>query len=362
MSRALIVGGGPAGAAAAITLTRGGMTPRLIERTSGEHDVVCGGFLGWDALAMLGRLGIDATALGARPITRLRLVAGRRQVEAGLPHAAAGLSRRTLDAALLKAAAATGVAIERGTAVRSADPERRTVRLQDGSEITCDALILATGKHELRGLARPLSHRRASLAVGLRAALPLSPTRTCALERTIELHLFDGGYAGLLLQEDGTSNLCLSVSQARLAEAGAPAALLAQLTSQLPVLAERIGTDFPTKLSTIAGVPYGWRAHTTRPGVFRIGDQGAVIASLAGDGIAMALAGGTDAAEALLASGPDAAAAWQASFYQKARRPLAVAEALRWGAERRLSRTALMTLLRTAPRLTAGAALITRIG
>lgn len=357
---ALIVGGGPAGAAAAITLARGGIAPRLIERTTGEHDTVCGGFLGWDALALLRRLGIEVSELGARPIARLRLIAGRRRIEAPLPYPAAGLSRRRLDAALLTAAGDAGALIRRGVAARSAGEHR--VRLHDGEEIACDALFLATGKHELRGLARPLSDRRASLAVGLRAALPSSPAREAALAGTIELHLFDGGYAGLLLQEDGTSNLCLSVSQDRLAKAGGPLPLLADLARSLPLLADRIGGDMPPDMHAIAGVPYGWRARDTAPGLFRIGDQAAVIASLAGDGIAMALAGGIGAAQALLARGPESAPAWQASFHRQTRRPLAVAEALRRSAERPLTRRSLMALLRAAPRLTAGAALLTRIG
>ncbi|RZK00807.1 MAG: oxidoreductase [Novosphingobium sp.] len=356
----LIVGGGPAGAAAAITLARGGHACRLIERTSGEHDVVCGGFLGWDALALLDRLGIDAASLGARPITRVRLIAGARRVEAALPHAAAGLSRRRLDAALLAAAEHNGVEVLRGTTVRSADPERRVVRLHDESELTCDALLLATGKHELRGVARPLADRRDSLAVGLRTALPPESARDAALADTIELHLFDQGYAGLLLQEDGTTNLCLSVSQRRLAEAGGPLPLLAELAGALPALAERLGRDLPAQVTAIAGVPYGWSADTTTAGLFRLGDQGAVIASLAGDGIAMALAGGIGGAEALLAEGPAGAQRWQGGFARRTGRQRALAEVFRHGAERPISRAALMALLRLAPRLIAPAALLTR--
>jgi flavin-dependent dehydrogenase len=359
---ALIVGGGPAGAAAAIALARGGMAVRLVERSAGPHDVVCGGFLGWDALAALRRLGLDAAALGARPIMRLRLVTGTRHAEAALPHPAAGLSRRRLDEALLAAAAEAGAEVRRGVAVRSADPATRIVRLQDGEQIACDALLLATGKHELRGLARPLADRRASLAIGLRAALPPSPARERALAGMIELHPFDDGYAGLLLQEDGSTNLCLSVSQRRLAAMGSPQALLAELARRLPTLAERIGPDWPAEIAAVAGVPYGWRAGGTMPGLFRIGDQGAVIASLAGDGIAIALASGRGAAEALLARGPDAAGDWQSRFRRRSRRPLAIAQALRFGAERPASRAALMALLRLAPRLGASAALLTRIG
>ncbi|HEX8513535.1 MAG TPA: FAD-dependent monooxygenase, partial [Allosphingosinicella sp.] len=71
---ALIVGGGPAGSAAAIALARAGVEAELVERTEGPHDTVCGGFLGWDSLAALDRLGLDPAALGARPIRRLRLI------------------------------------------------------------------------------------------------------------------------------------------------------------------------------------------------------------------------------------------------------------------------------------------------
>lgn len=349
----LIVGGGPAGAAAAIALARAGRPPELIERSAGPRDVVCGGFLGWDALAALERLGIDAAALGARPIERLRLVSGERALEAKLPRAAAGLSRRTLDAALLTAAERAGTRVARGRAVRAADGLQ--VRLDGGEEIEAGALILATGKHELRGLARPLGGWGEAPAAGLRALVPATP----GLEGTIELHLFDQGYAGLLVQEDGMANLCLSVSRRTLAAAGSPAALVAALVAQAPALGARIGA-VPESWEAVAGVPYGWRARDTAPGIYRIGDQAAVIASIAGGGIAVALASGRAAAEALLRA--EGASAFQRRFARRARLPVAVAEALRRAAERPRRRAALLEMLRTAPGLASLAARLTRIG
>lgn len=349
----LIVGGGAAGSAAAITLARAGRAPELIERSAGPRDVVCGGFLGWDALAALRRLGVDAASLGARPITRLRLVSGARIVEAALPRPAAGLSRRTLDEALLEAAARAGAGITRGRAARAS--EGRVVRLDDGEEIGAQALLLATGKHELRGLARPLDGRREAPAAGLRAAIPAAP----GLEGVIELHLFDGGYAGLLLQEDGNANLCLSVSRRRLADAGSPEALVTALAGEAPRLGDRIGA-VPGSWEAIAGVPYGWRASRTEHGLYRIGDQAAVIASLAGDGIAIALTSGIAAAEALLAG--EGAPAFQRRFAARARRPVAIAEALRHAAERPGRRAALLGLVAAFPGLLPIAARLTRIG
>lgn len=355
-TRALIAGGGPAGAAAAIALARAGAKPVLIERSPGPRDVVCGGFLGWDALAVLKRLGLDPAALGARPISRLRLVAGERVVETRLPKPAAGLARRVLDEALLAAAEAAGTRVERGRAIRAG--EGLGLRLDDGEEIEADALFLATGKHELRGLARALDGRREEPAAGLRCTLPA----TSALEGLIELHLFDEGYAGLLLQEDGSANLCLSVSRGRLASAGSAEALLREIAVEAPRLAERIGDARPDSWDAVAGVPYGWRAEKTEAGVFRIGDQAAVIASLAGDGIAIALTSGLAAAEAWRRTGPSAALAYQRDFASRARRPVAVAERLRAAAEHKRRRTGLILLLRALPMLAPFAARLTRIG
>ncbi len=357
---ALIVGGGPAGAAAAIALARAGAAPELIERSAGPRDVVCGGFLGWDALDALKRLGIDAASLGARPISRVRLVAGRRVVEAALPKAAAGLSRRTLDEALLAAAEAAGARVSRGRAVRAAEGPRR-VRLDDGEEIEADALFLATGKHELRGLARPLDGRREPAAAGIRTALPPSAALHETIGGVIELHLFDGGYAGLLLQEDGSANFCLSISRARLAAAGGPDSLLGALVRDAPILAERLGGG-SRAWDAVAGVPYGWRASGGEAGLFRLGDQAAVIASIAGDGVAIALASGLGAGEAWRRGGAEGAAAWQQSFAAEARRPVGVAEALRHAAERPGRRRALLGLVAAVPALLPLAARLTRIG
>lgn len=356
---ALIVGGGPAGTAAAIALARAGAAPELVERSAAPRDVVCGGFLGWDALAALRRLGLDPEALGAQPIHRLRLVAGDRVVEADLPRQAAGLSRRRLDAALMAAAGAAGAQLMRGRAARAG--AGRTVRLDDGEEIVAHAVFLATGKHELRGHARPSGGRAAPPAAGLRGAFSATPALERALGGWIELHLFDGGYAGLLLQEDRTVNLCLSVAPALLSGAGGIDPLLARLASSDPRLGERLGAGTPANWEAVAGIPYGWRARETEPGLFRIGDQGAVIASLAGDGIAIALASGLAAADAYRREGADGAEAYQRRFARRAARPLAIAEALRRSADQAGSRRALMRAAKV-PGLAALAARLTRIG
>lgn len=350
---ALIVGGGPAGSAAAITLATGGARALLIERSREPHPVVCGAFLGWDAVEALQRLGVDPWQLGARPIDRVRVIVGDRRIERRLPYRAAGLSRQRLDAALLARVAAAGGGVERGQAVRAVEPGG--AHLPDGATLTADALFVATGKHGMRGMQRGWAGRDGY--VGLRAESAYRRD----LEGVIELHLLDRGYAGILLQEDGRSNLCLSVASERLAEAAGIPLLMTAIAAEAPRLGEHLSTQ-PAEWQAVAGVPYGWRATGGEAGLFRLGDQAAVIASLAGDGIAIALASGRAGALAYLRGGAAAAPRFQRRFALRARRPLLVAEALRHAAERPTLASAMMAAPMRLPGSLRLAALLTRIG
>jgi flavin-dependent dehydrogenase len=308
--------------------------------------------MGWDAIGALDRLGLDVWALGARPIDRVRIIVGTSIVERRLPRRAAGLSRQTLDAALLERAIALGVDMRRGVAVRRIEGD--TAHMADGTMLAADAIFLATGKHALRGSLR--ERLPAETRLGLRTTLPAHPD----LAGVIELHLLDSGYAGLLVQDDGRINLALSITADRLAEAdGAPDRLLSMLAQEAPLLADRLGGE--GEWSAVAGVPYGWRARATTPGLFRLGDQAAVIASVVGDGIAIALASGRAAAQAWVAGGPAAAPAFQRAFATRAARPLALAEFARAVAERPRLAPPILAMLRI-PGMIAAAARLTRIG
>ncbi len=355
---ALIIGGGPAGSAAAIMLSRGGVAPELVERRTVPLDVVCGGFLGWDSLAALERLGLDIFALGARPITYLRLVNGKQNREVELPWRAASFSRRSLDAALLSLAISEGTIDQRGRSVREVNPATRVARIDSGEEVAAEALFLATGKYELRGLTRPANWTSKG-AVGLRTLLQ-GPITGKPLDGCIELHLFNGGYAGLLLQEDGNANLCLSVTKERFSVTKSPGALISALREEGPALGERIGSRGEREWQAIAGVPYGWRAQETERGLFRLGDQAAVISSLAGDGVAIAMQSGIAAARAFLKNGAGGAAAYQSAFARQARAPIGLAGLLRRAAERPTTRPVLMGLA-AFPGLASLAARFTRI-
>lgn len=347
---ALILGGGPAGTAAAIALARHGIAATILERTRETGDALCGGFLSWRTLAAVERLGIAPDALNPNVITRVRVCVGDRTAEAPLPAPARAVSRARLDTLMLARATALGIGIERGVAIRAL--EGRSVRLGDGASVTGDALLLATGKHDLRGAGRTAAPD-ADPVLGIRVRLPAAP----AIGDAIELHLFDGGYAGLAVQEDGNANFCMAVARSRLQAAGDPAALLRALARENPLLADRLDRlDPAAPIDAIANVPYGWRTATTVDDVYRLGDQAAVIPSLAGEGLGIAVASGVSAADAVARGVP--AVDYQRTFARHAARPLAAAGAIRAAAGRTagarllLAATPLPGLARLAARLT----------
>ena len=159
----------------------------------------------------------------------------------------------------------------------------------------------------MRGFGR--QRETADPALGLRLRITPSSTLARRISGRIELHLFDGGYAGIVMQEGGTANICLAVRKSLLARYDAdPRSLLTALASENPHFGLRLeGQWRDCKVDTIGAVPYGWTTSETRPGVFRLGDQCAVIPSLAGEGIDIAVASGIAAARAWLAGGPSAA-------------------------------------------------------
>jgi flavin-dependent dehydrogenase len=295
----VVVGGGVAGAATAAHLAGKGARVCLVERAPGPAHKVCGEFISVEARAMLDALGVDLA--DAVPLERVRLRSGGRTAEARLPFAALSLSRRLLDERLLACAAARGAEIRRGAAATRIEAGR--VMLADGSLLAAVAVVLATGKHDLRGAARPHGRR-----IGLKMHFERVPPE---LEGTVELRLFRGSYAGLEPVEGGRLNLCVAIERDRFF--GWPA-LLAALGMERAVAAWK-------RPLAVAAIPYGFLHRGAGP-AYRVGDQLAVIPSLAGDGIAIALHSARRIAAAILAgTGPaEAHAALAAELAPQLRR------------------------------------------
>ena len=303
MTAVAVIGGGLAGAGAATALALAGREVTLFERETGPHDKVCGGFLSFEAVESLRRLGVEPLGLGAAHIERLAVHVGRRAAcRLPLPFPALSLSRRVLDEALLQRAQVAGAQVRRGTRVAGVarEGEGWSVQTAEGL-VRASAVFLATGKRDLKGWKRPAG-LQADL-IGFRQHFALSPQGARDLAGAVELHLFPGGYAGLEPVEQGRANLCLAVRRSVFARLGGEwTALLDFIRDRCPALDTRLAGAVAqdARPAAIAAIPYGYVARA-QDGLWRLGDQAAVIPSFAGEGLSIALHSAERAAAHLIA-------------------------------------------------------------
>ncbi len=298
----LVIGGGPAGAMVALRLAEAGKQVMLVEKECTAHHKVCGEFLSHEAVEYLLHAGISARDLGAAPIRFLCLSAGRKTAEVQLPFRALSLSRHVLDEAALQRAADRGCELMRGTPVvrLNASGDTWTAFLDDGKSIRAQTVYLATGKHDLHGWSRGSGIQ--SDLVGFKLHWQLAPERTRELREWMELFLFPGGYGGLSLVEGEAANLCLVAQRLELRRQGSWQKLLSAAVStnrRLQHLLEGARELWHRPLA-IAPIPYGYLAERSC-GVWRVGDQAAVVPSFTGDGMSIALHSANLAAQMVLA-------------------------------------------------------------
>jgi geranylgeranyl reductase family protein len=117
----VVVGGGPAGAAAALAARAAGCSVLILDRATFPRDKVCGDGIAPEALDVLTDLGVDVAALtdGYPPVPRLRLRSpGGTTVERAMRRPARVVPRAVLDHRLLDAALDAGAGLRRQTVRR----------------------------------------------------------------------------------------------------------------------------------------------------------------------------------------------------------------------------------------------------
>lgn len=115
MDQVSILGGGPAGAAAAIAAIGEGSAVRVIEKSRFPRHKVCGEFFSPEIAAELETLGVWGAFLNAGPVRvrRMKLHFGTREKTCRLAEPAWGLSRYAFDALLLEQAQRLGAEVSR---------------------------------------------------------------------------------------------------------------------------------------------------------------------------------------------------------------------------------------------------------
>lgn len=358
----VIVGAGPAGTSAGLRLARSGARVALFERRKFPRHKLCGEFLSPECLPHFRVLGVETDIDDARPAriteTVFYTVGGRRMtVPSGWfgggasssdhPAAAIGISRREMDARLLKRAATIGVRVHEETRVtqliQTADGAIGGVRFEraDGSvgEARARVTIDATGRARVltRILARmaersavapfdpqPTPGRAHLVAfkahfVGARGlVIDKLPTHLEAADAghasRCEIYFYEGGYGGLNRVEGEVDNLCFIVRADAVRGAGGDGDRIMrdvvcrnERARGALAAAERV-----TEWTTTALESFGRRRPAPAPGLLAAGDAAAFIDPFTGSGMLMALEGGQIAAETIaawLAADSDAASA-----------------------------------------------------
>lgn len=300
-SDVLILGGGLAGAVAAAHLASRGVNVTLLEKEVGPHDKVCGEFLSAECALYLQEIGLKPQDFGARPLTRFCLTTRLFSVSRPLKDISWGWSRRSLDEACLRRAEALGARVFRGVLARGWERKNGLYEVASSQgPHQAPALFVATGKHDVPGHRR---QGREAQAVGFKTRLARFPFPDG--QDTIRLFFYPGGYAGFSGIEGGGANFCFIIDRKTCERfAGRWPDLLRELGRRnvtLRPLLDHILAESREPVAT-ANIPYGFlqKAEAADPEVYPLGDQFAVIPSLAGSGMAIALHTAREAARSYL--------------------------------------------------------------
>jgi flavin-dependent dehydrogenase len=348
---AVIVGGGPAGAGAAVHLAAAGARVLLAERERFPREKLCGEFISPECLEHFARLGV---------LTRMEQAGGARVSETvfyapsgrgvAVPSAwfggsdaggaALGLSRAEMDARLLARAREVGAVVVEEAALAGVvveDSRVRGVRLHTAEgvrEVRARVTLDATGRHRavVRRAARELmkegkrdgaradgertdAHVEGSAArtesMTARTEVVTERARLVAFKAHLdgargapgvcEIYFYPGGYGGLSPVEGGASNLCFIARARDVRAAGSDAArvvreVLMRNRRAALTLAE---ASARTRWLGVSVESFGRHEPAPFEGLLAVGDAAAFIDPFTGSGMLMALEGGELAARAV---------------------------------------------------------------
>lgn len=305
-----IIGGGPAGCAAALEARRRGLSVAIWDRDRFPRDKVCGEFLSAECLPWLERE-VPAALARATAITRCEFVSARGRAHAlPLSMAGRGLSRWSLDLALWQAAASAGVRAYENEPIRQVRQRKGrhiegaawelTSQLADGQRAR--AVIVACGRWwRLDGFPSPVWQARSNGAaawLGAKAHFHGVATRD-----VVEMYFFRGGYCGLAPVEDGLYNACCLVHESLLGDSRGRS--LADFAGWLRTLARHPALEARLRLATQASETLATapvrpaRRMAEHDGALLVGDAAGFLDPFTGDGISMAIHSGQLAAQRL---------------------------------------------------------------
>ena len=315
----LVIGAGPAGSAAALTLARAGVDVVLVDQHAFPRDKVCGDGLIPDAHNALRKLGVlDAVLAQARASSHVACI-GPRGGRVDVPGVLAVLPRKQLDDVLCRAAVAAGArmfAPVRFTAPIEQGADERVVvgaTLHQGDvtrQLRARWVLLATGAVPQALIAAGMSERHTPSGVALRGYVKNDAMVGKLDKLEIVWHrALSPGYGWIFPCRDGVFNIGVGIADSH--DQRKDGKLTKRELNLRQVMDDFTRIYAPardlmqggTLLGPMKGAPLRCTlegARYTRPGLMVVGEAAGSTYSFTGEGIGKALEIGIHAAEAVL--------------------------------------------------------------
>ncbi len=288
-----IIGGGLAGLAASIQLSRKGHSVILFEKEEYPFHKVCGEYISLESWNFLQSLGLLLQTMNLPLIDTLQLTAPNgKELITKLPLGGFGISRYLLDKSLADIAVASGVVLLQKTKVDDVKREDDSFVVPfSGRFIKAKVCCAAYGKRSNLDIKwkRPFlqqTNARLNNYVGIKYHI-----KTAWKENVIGLHNFENGYCGISKIEGDEYCLCYMTKAENLKTCGNDVAQMQErILSQNPHLKKifsiaEVMRDFPV---TISQISFSQKAKVEN-GVLMLGDAAGMITPLCGNGMSIAL-------------------------------------------------------------------------
>jgi len=220
---AVIIGAGPAGAAAARLLAQAGRDVALVEKSEFPRRKVCGEFLSATTMPVLEACGVarEYRAAAGPAVTRVGVYAGDALLVAPeMRNWGRALGREHLDVMLRDAAVQAGAMLFQPAEVTDLrkDGEDRICILDDGRQFTAPVVIAACGSWNPKGIFAVRAHAAAPSDL---FAFKAHFQGSALPPGLMPLLAFPGGYGGLVHSDAGRTSLSCCIRRDALAKARA---------------------------------------------------------------------------------------------------------------------------------------------
>lgn len=293
----VVIGGGPAGTASAITAARSGARVRLFERGRFPRHKVCGEFVSAESLGLLQGLLAPQEAKLLSPALRLpaaRIFVDGRVLPAEINPPAASISRFDLDAALWRSASHFGVEPCEQTVVRSLEGTGPCHVVTSNGRFEARSIINASGRWSNLAASNAQPQVSPEKWIGLKAHF-FEP----APALSVDLYFFEGGYCGVQPISSGGADSAGQINVCAMVRAEA-AAKLQNVFKLHPALRERSANWEPSTEAVSTSQLVFRTQQPVREGIFLAGDAAGFVDPFVGDGISLALRSGALAAHSLI--------------------------------------------------------------